>query len=243
MREVLVKGEELTDEHMLLAQNLLKKQFPHIDGLESPLLSETNGFIPVQHEAIQIHHVLNPQHWVTSSSIGQTVAVYDSKFSGGELSSSLTHQLASIYRPLVSTEDEDGDEIDPPTLYVEVPYVQQQSGIIDCGLFAIAFAVHLAIGDDVSKLNFDQAQMRQHLLKCFQKKEMLPFPQTKAGPHHRTYFPGYAIEVYCSCRMPETYDDMVECDTCGDWYHLKCVGLKSIPEEDEEWNCIKCKVR
>ena len=78
--------------------------------------------------------------------------------------------------------------------------------------------VHLAIGDDVSKLNFDQA-------------------------HHRTYFPGYAIEVYCSCRMPETYDDMVECDTCGDWYHLKCVRLKSIPEEDEEWNCIKCKVR
>ena len=94
--------------------------------------------------------------------------------------------------------------------------------------------VHLAIGDDVSKLNFDQAQMRQHLLKCFQKKEMLPFPQTIAGPHHRTYFPGYAIEVYCSCRMPETYDDMVECDTCGDWYHLKCVRLKSIPEEDEE---------
>ena len=28
-----------------------------------------------------------------------------------------------------------------------------------------------------------------------------------------------------------------------DWYHLKCVGLKTIPEEDEEWNCIKCKVR
>ena len=35
-------------------------------------------------------------------------------------------------------------------------------------------------------------------------------------PLHRTYFPGYAIEVYCSCRMPETYDDMVECDTGGD---------------------------
>ena len=29
--------------------------------------------------------------------------------------------------------------------------------------------------------------------------------------------------------MPEIYDDMVECDTCGDWYHLKCVSLEQFP--------------
>ena len=27
------------------------------------------------------------------------------------------------------------------------------------------FAVHLALGDDVAELNFDQSKMRQHLLK------------------------------------------------------------------------------
>ena len=109
-----MKGEQLTDEHIHLAQRLLKKHFHHIDGLQPSVLSQTNGFTPVQHEAIQIHHV--PGHWVTSSSIGGNLAVYDSKFSGGDLSSSLTHQLASIYRLLAEREDEDGDEIDPPNL-------------------------------------------------------------------------------------------------------------------------------
>ena len=160
---------------------------------------------------------------MTSSSIGQSVAVYDSKFLGGRLSSSLTHQLALSYRLLVKTEDEDGEEMDP-TLFIDVPYAQH--GVSDCGLFAIAFAVHLALGDDAAGLNFDQSKMRQHLLKCFQRKTMMPFPQTKAGPRYQTYFPHMEIELFCTCQMPETYDDMVECDTCGDWYHLKCVSLQ-----------------
>ena len=40
----------------------------------------------------------------------------------------LTQQLPSIYRPLDETEEEDGDEIDPPTLRVELSYMQQQEG-------------------------------------------------------------------------------------------------------------------
>ena len=70
--------------------------------------------------------------------------------------------------------------------------------------------------------------MRHHLQQCFQKKQMMPFPQSKNGNHNR-YFPGREIELFCSCQMPETYDDMIECDTCEDWYHLKCVGLKKFP--------------
>ena len=69
MRETLVNGEQLTDEHIDLAQKLLKKQIYHLDGLQPPVLSQRNGFTSVQHEAIQIHHV--PGHWVTSSSIGE----------------------------------------------------------------------------------------------------------------------------------------------------------------------------
>jgi len=64
-------------------------------------------------------------------------------------------------------------------------------------------------------------------LRNFQKKEMMPFPQSKKGDHNN-YFPGREIELFCSCQMPETYDDMIQCDTCEDWYHLKCVGLKKF---------------
>ena len=239
MKEILVNGGQLDDQHIHLAQTLLQKQFSHLNGLQSTLLSETDGFAPVQQEGIQIHHVRETGHWVTSSSIGQSVAVYDSKFSGGDMSSSLTHQLALIYKLLVSTEDEYGDAIDPPILCVELPNVQQQNGVTDCGLFAIAFAVHLALGDDVAKLNFDQAEMRHHLQQCFQKKQMMPFLQSKNGNHNR-YFPGREIELFCSCQMPETYDDMIECDTCEDWYHLKCVALAKFPRKNEQWSCKQC---
>ena len=55
---------------------------------------------------------------------------------------------------------------------VEVPNVQQQFGSSDCGLFAIAFTVHLAFGDDPRHIVFEQSQMQPHLLKCFQRKKM-----------------------------------------------------------------------
>ena len=100
-------------------------------------------------EGIQIHHIRDPGHWVTSSSIGQNVPVYESRFLGGHLSSSLTHQLALIYRLLVKTEDKDGEEMNS-TLFIDVPYAQQQNCVSDCGCFAIAFAVHSTLGDETA---------------------------------------------------------------------------------------------
>ena len=99
--------------------------------------------------------------------------MYDSEFSGGDLSTSLTHQLALIYRPLIS-----GEEVDPH-LVVHIPSVQQQQGSSDCGLYAIAFALHAACGDDMKDLEFNQTQMRSHLLECFRKKELVRFPTVR----------------------------------------------------------------
>ena len=185
MKEILVKGGQLTDEHIHLAQQLLKKQIPHLDGLQSTLLSETDSFKALQHEGIQIHHICDPGHLVTSSSIGQSVAVYDSKYLGGHLSSSLTHQLALMFRLLAKTEDKVGEKMDP-TLFIDA---QQQNGVSIYGLFAIAFAVHLALGDDAARLNFDQSKMRQYLLKMFSKQNNDAFPQTNAGPVTRPTSP------------------------------------------------------
>ena len=162
MKEDIQKGKWLTDEHIHLAQTLLRAQFPNINGLQCPLLSENDAFDAQPHEALQIHFVAG-NHWVASSSFGQEVTVYDSKYSG-KLHPSLIHQLARIYRSLQT--DEDGDLM----LQINVPTVQQQFGSCDCGLFAIAFALHLAMGDDPQHILFEQSQMRSHLLKCFQKR-------------------------------------------------------------------------
>ena len=75
------------------------------------------------------------------------------------------NEKRSIYGRLDKSEEDRG-----LTLH-HVP-VQQQSGITDCGVFAVAFAYHAAIGDELERIIFDQGQMRKHLLRCFEKKEL-----------------------------------------------------------------------
>ena len=72
----MMSGAWLTDEHISAAQRLLKNQFSHVGGSQSPLLAETNGFESVPSSGVQIHYCKH--HWVTSSSIGEHVVVYDS---------------------------------------------------------------------------------------------------------------------------------------------------------------------
>ena len=48
-----------------------------------------------------------------------------------------------------------------------------------CGAFAIAFAYHAAIGDDLRQIQFDQQRMRGHIVQCFEKRKFSPFPKQK----------------------------------------------------------------
>ena len=50
MEKTLKSGGWLTTDHIELAQEVMKKQFSHIHGLQSPLLAQNDGFIPVQGE-------------------------------------------------------------------------------------------------------------------------------------------------------------------------------------------------
>lgn len=159
MREDLKRGKQLTDEHVNLAQSILEEQFPSLGGLQNCLFAQNYGFVPQNQESVQIHFV-DGNHWCVTSSKGDQVRIYDSHMTG-HLSSSLSHQIAQIYRPLVDTGDDDED----PELIVYKADVQQQVGSTDCGIFAIAFALHLALGEDPSYFIFDQKMMRPHLMK------------------------------------------------------------------------------
>ena len=155
------------------------------------------------------------------------------------MSTSLSHQLALIYRLAVedgNSEADDGN--DPFKVFVEMPHVQQQRGGSDCGLFAIAFAVHLAFGDNLSTLQFDQTLMRRHLLKCFQQKDMMPFPQMpKTTAHRPARLCGVIIELCRRCLMPETFAATVKCHKCDDWYHVKCADVQILPTRRMKWTC------
>ena len=92
--------------------------------------------------------------------------MYDSKPSCSIGSHDLNKQLAAIM------------QCSAKCMYVRHVNVQRQSGLSDCGNFAIAFATALYIGIDPYTLNIDQNKSRIHLLKCFEqmysKKNNIP---------------------------------------------------------------------
>ena len=97
--------------------------------------------------------------------------------------------------------------------------VQQQSGITDCGVFAVAFAYHAAIGDELERIIFDQGQMRKHLLRCFEKKELSRFPHKLLRSRGECKFQYIALHCYDHCKLPESYDNLLGCDSFDQWYH------------------------
>ena len=65
-----------------------------------------------------------------------------------------------------------------PPVIVSLMNIGKQKGGIDCGLFAVAVLTSLANGVDVTKVKFDQALMRPHLVNCIDSKGMTPFPSS-----------------------------------------------------------------
>jgi Ulp1 family protease len=63
--------------------------------------------------------------------------------------------------------------INVDALEIEVPFVERQSGGVDCGLFAIAFAYELASGNDhtIQSKRFEQHRMRDQMPREWRRRE------------------------------------------------------------------------
>ena len=162
---------------------------------------------------------------------GGYVKVCDSLYD--DLAGSTKVQLAQCYQTLI---DEFG------RLEVDIPPVQTQTGSVDCGLFAIAFAYELAVGNlPVHEVRFDQKKMRSHLLSCFEKRELTHFPQARRQPAAQPrQHNNVTIATLCECKLPEEYDNMILCDLCGKWFHFGCVGYDTSISISNEWLCRLC---
>jgi hypothetical protein len=50
-------------------------------------------------------------------------------------------------------------------------------------------------------------------------------------------------EEICFCHRRDDGRELVQCDACETWYHLQCIGIKSIKElgrEEDPWFCANC---
>ena len=69
--------------------------------------------------------------------------------------------ISNLYRPLVS---------------FCLINISKQKGGADCGLFAIAITTTLALGLDTVEITFQQSNLREHLVNCFDERKFTMFP-------------------------------------------------------------------
>ena len=101
----------------------------------------------------------------TARSIDGKVLLYDS-LPMKTLPDEIQKQIIALY------------DKDSTSVTVTIPVVQKQCNRIDCGCFAVAWALHLAMGEKPELMTLDPKQLRPHLIKCFQAKTLTPFPRS-----------------------------------------------------------------
>ena len=235
--EVLHSNQWVNDNIINAAQKLLQRlSNDAIKGWQSPQLCKTQ-FVPLPPFArfVQILHV-SEDHWVTVTNIrpggtisNDTAFIYDSLLRKG-LRMETKKQIASLMRPKAQL------------LWFELMNIQMQANYNDCGLYAIACATEIVQERDPCKASFVASSMREHIIKCFEDREMKAFPKRR---ERRVGFGGRVREslntnIYCYCRMPN-FDKtmaMVRCDTCRGYFHMKCIGVESI--STKMWFCKDC---
>lgn len=101
--------------------------------------------------------------------------------------------------------------------------VEKQIGRIECGLYAIAYWISLANGQDPCKVVYDQREMREHLISHFKKT---------------THAPIVTITICPICKETDTL--MAFCENCKQWFHKGCIPLFHKKDDDCNWMCLDC---
>lgn len=237
-KQSILNGERLTGSQIIVAQSLLKTQFPHFNGLEDTLLlfHEKRKRGPICPETVQILHV-DGNHWITVSSLGHKnrddstsgnesdITVYDSIYFR------LSKHTEILLAKLLQTKQR--------SFTVKISSVNKQAGIDDCGVFAVAYCTSLVYGQNPSTFVYNQTVMRTHLVKCLENKKLEPFPILRERRIGK--FITVQVEVFCYCRSPNDGSPMVRCDNkhCREWFHISCIDMKIT--KGQKWYCMNCK--
>ena len=231
-RRILNTNRWLDDKLVNASQRILAKQFKDKfegTGLQDVGIGICGNFNIETGEFIQVLHS-NSNHWIVISTIGTNnseVMIYDSLYI--TVSQDVRCQISS----LICTPNR--------SIRLKIVDVVKQSGMNDCGLFAVAYVTTLSFGIDPGKLVFNQANMRKHLESCLENEHFTLFPvnRERRKIHIKAEI---NVPIYCSCRMPEIRP-MIECYTCREWYHVgACVSITCDKMKDRSfsWKCDRC---
>ena len=168
-------------------------------------------------------------HWVCASNIEcktNSIKVYDSNWSG-DVPLSTKESIATLMCSQAKA------------IYILFPDVQQQTDNSSCGLYALAYAYTLCEGKDPTRVAYSEANLRSHFLMCLRHHAIMSFSCGRA-----LYHPGKPqsskFKIYCSCRLPDAGDKMINCSKCKEWFHYTCVDLDPDTKIRGSWLCTEC---
>ena len=164
-------GTMIPDDVICAALTLIKETtgsiyHGHVTPAEMSLYLQNPGEakppVPSNELSINIHNI--GQHWITSvydPDIGR-ILVFDSL-----LRIEHYHQVTAQLKLLYGRENLSRVDF--------LPVIQQGTDPA-CGVFAIANTFTYCLGQHPSQQNYEKQSMRQHLIMCLERKQIVPFP-------------------------------------------------------------------
>ena len=130
--------------------------------------------------------------------------------------------------------------------------MQLQLNGFDCGVFAIAYATDIVFDKGMASLSYDRQEMRKHLLRCLQRDDLEPFPNS-IKKNKRGKSIKHRVQIYYHCQMPFSNSDpdvdkglfMATCAACNEWFHKKSERINALVFKDvgkaKKWTCRHCQ--
>ena len=232
-KHVLQNNRWLNANHISAANKLMLKAFPHQNGLQDThYLAKKMSWLSIPKDFVQIVHV-GDFHWACLSNKlcegSNVVELYDSMHM--EPGDTVREQVSTIMN------------CEADAVILRVMNIRHQWSGQACGLYAIAVAVDLCLGNDPCFSLYDEENMRSHLELCFRKQRIAQFPQQFRDISQRV-LKEVCVPVYCICRYPDCttcFGDMVCCDMCDQWFHENCLCIQDIKAlKKSKWFCFRC---
>ena len=255
----------LNDLHMDTVSQLLKRQFPTLQGLESIITSMHFGIEPIDfnQDFIQIL-TSGGDHWVMITNIGvdssrrdREVILYDSMILFDRGSQTTVTPSPSVTKgacQLIAADENQSSS----TITFSIRSCEQQKNGTDCGLFAIGNSILVAHGLMPERTKY-VGNLREEFLEMVKRGEAVPFQnvQLSAADQHchlgtrsnitqTMHLPKeikFTTARICHCKMPESFDNIVICQNCSFRYHHRCYLMgEGVAKQESNFICYACRV-
>ena len=218
-KKILLSTEQwLSDRIISAGLELIRRESGNsILGLQSPVIGQGDGVfktVGTHQKFIQILNMSNC-HWVLVTNIDiqrnkvseNVVRVYDS-YKSKVVTSRALYDICCLMRPRGKS------------ITIDFMNTTMQPNPNDCGLFALANAFAVAKNIEPVLCEWDIKEMRKHLLKCFETRQLVVFPyQQRRISFAKKMIRSKCEKVYCLCRLPAMPKGenipMVQCFTNG----------------------------